>query len=118
MTESMTESMTRTMTDTDLLTLLRDCYTPGTHRNIGADSLNVIDAHLVRSATLTPDPNAPGVGIPNLPPRYLARITLQLPTSDEAANAQISAQVENRLLGLPSISRVELTLLPPLFSIL
>jgi hypothetical protein len=99
------------MTDADLLTLLRDCYTPGTQRNI-------VDAHLIRSATLTLDPNALGTAIPNLPPRYLARITLQLPSSDESANAQLSAQIENRLLGLPTISRVELTLLPPLFSIL
>jgi hypothetical protein len=99
------------MTDTDLLHLLRDCYTPITHRNL-------VDANLIRSATLTPDPNAPGASIPNLPPRYLARITLHAPGSDETANAQLLAQIENRLLGLPTISRVELTLLPPLFQIL
>jgi len=102
------------MTDTDLLHLLRDCYTPNTQRNI-------VDANLVRSATLTPDPHAPNLGstaIPGVPRRYLARITLHAPNSDETANAQLAAQIENRLLGLPTISRVELTLLPPLFSIL
>jgi hypothetical protein len=102
------------MTDTDLLHLLRDCYTP-TQRNI-------VDAHLIQSATLTPDPDAPGANIPNLPTRYLARITLYAPTPHpdpaETVNAQLLAQIENRLLGLPSISRVEIILLPPLFPIL
>jgi hypothetical protein len=98
------------MTDTDLLTLLRDCYTPTRH--------NIVDAHLIQSATLTPDPTAPGAAIPSLPPRYLARITLHAPTSDETASAQLTAQIENRLLGLQAISRVEITLLPPLFPIL
>lgn len=98
------------MTDADLLTLLRDCYTP-----TGA---NIVAANLVRSAHLTPDPDAPGASIPNLPPRYIAAITLHAPSTDEAVTAQLSAQVENRLLGLPAISRVQITLLPALFPIL
>jgi hypothetical protein len=98
------------MTTPDLLQLLRDCYTP-----TGA---NIVDAGLIRAATLTPDPDAPGATIAGLPPRYLARITLHAPTADETANAHLSAQIENRLLGLPSISRVEITLLPALFPIL
>ena len=97
------------MTDPDLLHLLRDCYT---------HNRNIVDANLIQSATLTPDPSAPGASIPNLPPRYLARITLRAPTSDETANLQLVAQIENRLLGDPSISRVEITLLPALFPIL
>ncbi|MGA7158010.1 MAG: DUF59 domain-containing protein [Acidobacteriaceae bacterium] len=106
------------MTDADLLTLLRDCYTP-----TGA---NIVAANLVRSAHLTPDPDAPGgavaevqgYAVAGLPPRFIAAITLHAPSTDEAATAQLSAQVENRLLGLPSISRVEITLLPALFPIL
>jgi hypothetical protein len=98
------------MTDTDLLNLLRDCSTP-TRRNI-------VDAHLIQSATLSPDLTAPGASIPNLPARYLARIALYAPTSDDTANLQLRAQIENRLLGLQAISRVEITLLPPLFPIL
>jgi hypothetical protein len=98
------------MTDADLLHLLRDCYTP--------TGPNIVAAGLVRSATLAPDPDAPGAAIPNLPQRYIAAITLHSPSTDEAANAQLSAQVENRLLGLPQISRVELKLLPALFPIL
>jgi len=94
----------------DLLAALRDCYTP-TGRNL-------VDAGLIRSATLLPDTEAPGHNIPGVPPRHIARITLYAPTSDEAANTQLLAQIENRLLGLEPISRVELTLLPALFPIL
>jgi hypothetical protein len=98
------------MTDAQLLHLLRDCYTPA--------GPNIVAAGLVRSATLTPDPDAPGASVPGLPPRYIAAITLHAPGLDDAANAQLAAQVENRLLGLPSISRVEIRLLPALFPIL
>jgi hypothetical protein len=93
----------------DVESLLRDCY---------IQNRNVVDAGLIRSATLVADLEAPGSGIPGVPPRYIARIAVYAPTSDEGANAQLVAQVENRLLGDPSISRVELTLLPPLFPIL
>jgi hypothetical protein len=102
------------MTDAELLHLLRDCYT-----HTGP---NIVAAGLVRSATLTPDPDAPGASVPGLPPRYVAHITLHAVGSgsatDDTANAQLTAQVENRLLGLPSISRVEVNLLPALFPIL
>ena len=94
------------MTDANLLAALRDCYHPVLQRNI-------VDLDLVRSATLTPDPaSTPAF------PRHIAQITLTAPTSDEAATAQLKAQIENRLLGLPTISRVDLTLLPALFPIL
>jgi metal-sulfur cluster biosynthetic enzyme len=94
------------MTDADLLNALRDCYDPLLRRNI-------VDLNLVRSATLTLDPEAPGPI-----PRYLAQVTLTAPTSDETANAQLAAQIENRLLGLQPISRAHITLLAPLFPIL
>ncbi len=98
------------MTDAQLLHLLRDCYTPA--------GPNIVAAGLVRSATLTPDPDAPGANIPGLHPRFIAAITLHSPSTDETAAAQLAAQVENRLLGLPSISRVQINLLPDLFPIL
>jgi hypothetical protein len=98
------------MTDADLLHLLRDCYTP--------TGTNIVAAGLVRSATLTPDFDAPGANVPGLPPRFIAHIALHAPSIDETATAQLSAQVENRLLGLPSISHVEVNLLPALFPIL
>jgi len=94
------------MTDADLLAALRDCYDPVLRRNI-------VDLNLVRSAHLTPDLEAPGPI-----PRFIAQIQLTAPTTDEAANAQLQAQIENRLMGLEPISSVCITLLPPLFSIL
>ena len=99
------------MTDADLLALLRDCYHPILRHNI-------VELALVRSATLTPDRDAPGANSPGVPKKFIAHLTLTGPTSDDTANAHFRAQVENRLLGLPTISRVELTLLPALFPIL
>lgn len=99
------------MTDADLLALLRDCYHPTLRRNI-------VELALIRSVTLTPDTDAPGANIAGVPQKFVACLTITSPTSDETANAHFRAQVENRLLGLPTISRVELTLLPALFSIL
>jgi metal-sulfur cluster biosynthetic enzyme len=99
------------MTDADLLDALRDCYAPTLRRNI-------IAAGLVRSAALTRDDEAPGANIPGVPPRYLARIALTAPGADDSANAQLVAQIENRLLGLEAISHVTVTLLPALFPIL
>jgi len=94
------------MTDADLLNALRDCYDPVLRRNI-------VEMKLVRSARLTPDTEAPGKLT-----RFVAAVSLTAPTTDEAANAQMVAQVENRLMGLEAISRVEVKLLPPLFAIL
>jgi len=98
------------MPDADLLTLLRDCYLPA--------GRNIVDARLVRCATLTPDADAPGATIPGVPTRYLAHIEMYAPTRDETANAQLLAVIENRLLGVEAISRVQITLLPALFPIL
>ena len=53
-----------------------------------------------------------------MPPRFVAHITLSEPSAEEAINAQTRASVENRLLGLQEISRVKLTMVPPLFPIL
>ena len=97
--------------EADLRRALGDCFIPGQRRSL-------ITAGLLRTATLSPDLEAPGRGIPGVPDRFIARITLTEPSADEAVNAQTRAIVENRLLGLPAISRAEVTLLPPLFSIL
>jgi metal-sulfur cluster biosynthetic enzyme len=99
------------MTDHDLLQALRDCYDPILKRNI-------VDLGLVRTATLSEDLHAPGANIPGVGPRYVAHITLIALSADEAANSQLSAQIENRLAGLPAISRTIVTLLPTPFPIL
>lgn len=92
------------MTDAELTAALRDCYYL---------QRDVVSLNLIRSAALIEDTGAPG-----LHPRYVATITLTAPTADEAVNAQLLAQIENRLLGLQPISRVSITLLPALFPIL
>ncbi|MDE1160976.1 MAG: DUF59 domain-containing protein [Acidobacteriaceae bacterium] len=99
------------MTEADLLLALRDCFDPVSRQNI-------VDAHLVQGFSLTPDEDAPGVGIPGVPAKFIAHVRLLSPTSDEGLNAQLSAQIENRLAGLETISRTELKLLPPLFPML
>lgn len=95
----------------DLRQALRECFVPALRRD-------VVSAGLLRSATLTPDLEAPGAGIPGVPPRFVAHLTLWEPGTEEAVNAQLRAAIENRLLGLYAISRVELATLPPLFPIL
>ncbi len=100
------------MTDDELLSLLRDCYEPGVARR------NIVDAGLLRSAKLCRDDEAPGAGIAGVPLRFHAQITILSPGSDEAANAQLAAQIENRLLGVAAITRVTVTRLPALFPML
>jgi metal-sulfur cluster biosynthetic enzyme len=99
------------MTDEELLHALRDCYDPILKRNI-------VDLGLVRSATLTEDREAPGANIPGVGPRYVADVTVVAPSADEAAVAQLHAQIENRLAGLPAIFRTRIKLLPTPFPIL
>jgi len=99
------------MTDADLLNALRDCYDTLQQRNI-------VELGLVQSAALAIDQDAPGAGVRGVPSRYIARITLRAPGSDDTRNAQLRAQIENRLAGLSGISRTEIEMLPALFSIL
>ena len=94
-----------------LVAALGDCFIPGQHRSI-------VTAALLRSATLQRDIDAPGATIRGIPPRYIAHVHFTAPGEDDALNAQLRAIVENRLLGLPQISRVHVTIVPPLFAIL
>jgi metal-sulfur cluster biosynthetic enzyme len=83
---------------------LRDCYDPTL-------PCNIVDLGLVESITLTPDPEAPGATIPGVPQKFRVTITLTPTTQDEAANAQLTAQIQNRLAGLETILHTEVTLL-------
>lgn len=99
------------MTEANLVTALRDCYDTLQQRNI-------VDLGLVQSVALARDTEAPGAFVSGVPPRFIARITLRAPGSDDTRNTQLLAQIENRLAGLPEISRTEIELLPALFPIL
>jgi metal-sulfur cluster biosynthetic enzyme len=92
------------LTESDIQAALRDCYDP-------AIPCNIVDLGLVQSITLTPDPEAPGAKIPGVPPRYIVTVALTPTTRDEAVNAQLSAQVQNRLAGLEQVLRSKVTLL-------
>jgi metal-sulfur cluster biosynthetic enzyme len=99
------------MTDADLVNALRDCYDTLQQRNI-------VDLGLLQHAILEIDRDAPGANIRSVPKRYIARLTLRAPSSDDTRNAQLRAQIENRLAGLPEISHIEIEMLPALFPIL
>ena len=99
------------MTEGDLLNALRDCYDP-LHRR------NIVDMHLVQSVALSVDLEAPGASIRGAAPRFIARVVLRAPGNDEVRNAQLKAQIENRLAGLPEISGSVVYMLPAYFPIL
>lgn len=102
---------TDAFTQDDLLHALAECYIPALRGD-------VIAAGLVRRSFVAVDTEAPGAGIAGVPVRFRVTIDLSAPGLDDAVNAQTRAAVENRLLGLPQISRVDLRMLPALFPIL
>ncbi|HTD95329.1 MAG TPA: metal-sulfur cluster assembly factor [Edaphobacter sp.] len=93
------------LTEADILTALRDCYDPEL-------PCNIVDLGLIRSISITPDREAPGSSIPGVPQKHLVAITLTPTNPTEAAEAQLSAQIANRLAGLEAISHTTVTLLP------
>jgi metal-sulfur cluster biosynthetic enzyme len=91
-----------TATETDIRTALRDCYDPTL-------PCNIVDLGLLRSISLTPDPQAPGANIPGVPQKHLIQITLTLTNPTDASEAQLQAQVINRLAGLQTVSHTTVT---------
>ena len=92
------------LTESDILSALRDCYDP-------VLPCNIVDLGLIRSITITPDLQAPGANIPGVPQKHKIHIDLTPTQADEAANAQLQAQIINRLAGLETISQTAITLL-------
>ena len=85
------------LTESHILTALRDCYDP-------VLPCNIVDLGLVRTITLAPDPQAPGASIPGVPKKHRIAITLTLTNPTEDSEAQLSAQIQNRLAGLEAVS--------------
>jgi metal-sulfur cluster biosynthetic enzyme len=77
---------------------LRDCYDPEI-------PMNIVDLGLVQEIEVESDPDAPGAGIAGVPPRFRVRIQANATSADDAARAQMTAQIANRLAGLPQVSR-------------
>lgn len=92
------------LTEADLLAALRDCYDPHL-------PCNIVDLGLVHSLSLTPDSDAPGARVPGVPSKYRVALSLTPTTIDEAAQAQLSAQISNRLAGLQTVSQTTVTFL-------
>ena len=77
---------------------LRDCYDPEL-------PLNLVDLGAVESILLTPDPDAPGSGIPGVSPRF--RLTVSLLSRGEALDPMLRALTHNRLAAFEALSRIE-----------
>jgi metal-sulfur cluster biosynthetic enzyme len=91
------------LSEADIVEALRACYDkpPQFQR-----AVNIVDLGLIESIALKLDPEAPGAGIPGVPPRQSLSVTLIPCSPDEEAQAQLGAQVRNRLAGLPELSAV------------
>jgi metal-sulfur cluster biosynthetic enzyme len=92
------------LTEADVLAALRDCYDPELRANI-------VELGLVHSISIAHDAEAPGSGIPGVPPRYRVHISLVPPYPGSDAEAQVIALIENRLAALPTISRISVEVL-------
>jgi metal-sulfur cluster biosynthetic enzyme len=93
------------LTESDILTALRDCYDPEI-------PCNIVDLGLIHSITIEPDHEAPGTGIPGVPQKHIIAITLTPTNPTEDAEAQLIAQIANRLAGLETISQTSITIQP------
>jgi metal-sulfur cluster biosynthetic enzyme len=100
--------MPATLTQADILAALRDCYDPEIR-------LNIVDLGLVYSISIARDPDAPGAGIPGVPPRHRVQISLTLTSIVDPEDTPIPAQIQNRLAAFETISRTEVVLIrePP-----
>ena len=91
------------LTEDHIRDALRVCYDPEI-------PLNIVDLGCVHSIRLAADPNAPGAGIPGVPARQSLLLNLISATADEDRQAQLLAVVENRLAGMPKLSRITVAL--------
>ncbi len=85
------------LTETDLLYALRDCYDPDL-------PCNIVDLGLVLTTSVILDPEAPGARIPGVPQKSQVIVELILTNPSEAGEAQMKAQIANRLAGLETVS--------------
>jgi len=93
------------LSEADILDALRACYT---RANPYARPIDIVDLGLIESISLSPDPDAPGTGIPGVPQKIRLTLTLIPPSPDEDAQAQLHAQIANRLAGLPNLSHTQI----------
>ena len=86
------------LTEADIFTALRDCFDPEVR-------LNLVDLGLIYSVETGPDPASKPAW-----PRQWVKVTMTLTTQQFPASGLIFEQVNNRLAGIPDISKVEVAL--------
>lgn len=96
------------LNEADILDALRACFDL---TNPYKRSMNVVELGLVEQVVLTVDADAPGAEIAGVPLRQRLKLTLVPTSKSEDGNAMLIAQIENRLAGLPELSRASVRLL-------
>ena len=91
------------LTESQILAALRDCYDPEL-------PCNIVDLGLIRAIAITPDADAPGAGIPGVPQKHRVQIDLILTHPSDDAEAQLRAQIANRLAGLEAVGQTTVTI--------
>lgn len=91
------------LTEAAVAAALGDCYHPTLH-------CNIVDLGLVYTIAVTPDPDAPGSGIPGVPDRYRVAIEITLTDPDEADSTPLPALIGNRLAAFETISHADVAL--------
>ncbi len=82
------------LSEADVRKALRVCFDPEL-------AANIVDLGLVESISVNHDAEAPG-----MLQRFHVHLTLLRRTQEDERNAMLQAQIENRLMGLPEVSRV------------
>ena len=91
------------LTEIEIRTALKDCFDPDLR-------INIVDLGLVYDIHIEEDKDAPGTGIPGVPPRFRVNIDLTLTAREHPAEGQIVALIENRLYGMPAVSKAQISL--------
>ena len=86
------------LSEADILAALSDCYDPET-------KLNLVDLGLIYRVSAEPDPDSTPAW-----PRQRVRITITLTKPEHPARGLILEQAQNRMLGIPEISKVQIDL--------
>jgi len=90
-------------TEQDVLTALRDVYDPEL-------PVNIVDLGLVYRVDVAVDADAPGAGIPGVPPRHRVDIDVTMTSQGCPAHELIIEKVKNRLAGVREISSTQVNL--------
>jgi len=86
------------LSEAEILNALRDCFDTEV-------KLNLVDLGLIYSVSTGPDPDSTPAW-----PRQWVKVTMTLTTPQCPASGLIFEQVNNRLAGIPDISKVEVDL--------